>query len=286
MAIKLIRPRTVEWLFKFIETLSFSTSNNNLVFRGHGDATWRLKSTLARSTRNRFTELAITHMDEMLNRFFNHLASVDKLPQQFPTWKRREKLEYARHHGLPSPLIDFTHSPYVALWVAMNGKRPWEAGNAVIYALDVNGLGILWQKHRGDPAALDQFRYSERSETFESVYPINTLQFITLPASWNTRMLRQMGTFVYDSLQYGRGINFTDLEDFIEKGNDPPGPDGDNFTLHKIFVPYSFAKDVFRRLELMGINGTRLFDNHEGAVADVINSYIWRGVTGSSHDIG
>jgi hypothetical protein len=80
MAIKLITPSTIEDLFTFIDTLSFSSSNNNLVFRGHGDSTWRLESTLARSRRNRFTELAITHMDEMLNRFFNHLASVDKLP--------------------------------------------------------------------------------------------------------------------------------------------------------------------------------------------------------------
>ena len=285
MAIKLYRPRTVASLFDTIETIAFSSSTKNFVFRGQGKGTYRLKSTLARHTRNGFTELAITHMDDTLSRFFNHLATVGKLPEHFQTWTRRAKLEYARHHGLPSPLIDFSHSPYVALWVAINGKRPWVSGQCALYALDVNGLGILWRKYRGDPAALDQFRYSERSELFEPEYPINTLQFILLPASWNTRMLRQMGTFIYNSLQYNRGVNFTDLEDFIEKGDDPPGPDGDNFTLHKIIVPYPFAKDVFRRLELMGINGTRLFDNHEGAVADVINSYVWEGVTGTSHNI-
>ena len=285
MALKLITPGTVEELFAFIETLSFSSSPNNLVFRGHGSSTWRLESTLVRHVRDGFTELAITNMDETLKRFFDHLASVGKLPEQFQAWKRREKLEFARHHGLPSPLIDFSRSPYVALWMAINGKRPWTSGEAVVYALDVDGLGILWQKHSGHLDALDQFRYSERSALFDPVYQINMLQFISLPASWNTRMLRQMGTFIYDSLQYNRDVKFTDLEEFIEKGVDPSGPDGDNFTLHKIIVPYRFAKDVLRRLEPMGINGTRLFDNHEGAVADVINSYVWGGVTGASHDL-
>ena len=39
MALKLITPGTVEELFAFIETLSFSSSPNNLVFRGHGSST-------------------------------------------------------------------------------------------------------------------------------------------------------------------------------------------------------------------------------------------------------
>lgn len=288
MAIKIHWPSTVDELFKLIETLSFSSSNNEIVFRGQSDSKWPLESTLTRHSRNRFTQLAITHMDETLNRFFNHLASVGQLPEQFQSMTRRTKLEYARHYGLPSPLIDFSRSPYVALWQAMNGKRPWEAGNASLYALDVNKLGILWQIYCGNAAdAFAQFRHSEARELFEHEYPINTLQFIALPTSWNTRMLRQMGTFVYDSLQYGRGVDFTDLEDFIRKGVDPRGPDPDheNFTIHKILVPYREAKNVFRRLDLMGINGTRLFDNHEGAVADVVNSYVWEGVAGSSHDI-
>ena len=148
--------------------------------------------------------------------------------------KRRTKLEYTRHYGLPSPLIDFSRSPYIALWMAINGMRPWVSGKAVVYALDINGLGILWQKHRSDHTALDQFQLQciRWLRYCSTDYPINMLQFVELPSSWNTRMLRQMGTFVYDSLQYGSGAKFVNLEDFIEKGVDPPGPDGDNFTLH------------------------------------------------------
>ena len=70
MALKLITPGTVEELFAFIETLSFSFSPNNLFSVGkaalHSD-----------SNRHRYvmsgmdlTELAITNMDETLKRFF------------------------------------------------------------------------------------------------------------------------------------------------------------------------------------------------------------------------
>jgi hypothetical protein len=57
------------------------------------------------------------------------------------------------------------------------------------------------------------------------------------------------------------------------------------FTLQKVFIPKTAAQGVFSRLELMGIDGTRLFDNHEGAVADVRNSYVFNRRTGYAHDI-
>ena len=52
-------------------------------------------------------------------------------------------------------------------------------------------------------------------------------------------------------------------------------------TLHKIAA----ASEVFTRLELMGIDGTRLFNNHEGAVADVRNAYVFNRRTGYTHDL-
>jgi FRG domain len=96
-----------------------------VVGRGHGDAGWRLQSTLCRHTYEGFVD-AIGSMDEMLDRFYGCLASVGKLPRE--RMSRRVLLEYARHYGVPSPLIDFSRSPYVALWMAFNGVRRREKG--------------------------------------------------------------------------------------------------------------------------------------------------------------
>lgn len=261
----------------------FATPDSNIIFRGHSNEAWHLESTLARHVRGKATELSIRWMGDTLNHFYACLASIGKLPGN--PMNARSKLEYARHHGVPSPLIDFTHSPYVALWMAFNGVRPWEEGNVVVYALDVNGLGILWQKYtRGRGEAFDAFRWSEREEQFAHGYPVNILRYIEFPSSWNVRMLRQLGVFIYDSLRYGQG--FAHLEDFINQGVDPKDADGGpTFTLHKIIIPKAAASDVFARLELMGIDGTRLYDNHEGAAADVKNAYVFNRKTGFAHDI-
>ena len=236
---------------------------------------------LSSPQRTRATELSIQWMGETLDHFFACLAAIDKVPSR--AMSKRTKLEFARHYGVPSPLIDFTRSPYVALWIGFNGVRPWDPGNVVIYVLDVNGLGILWQKHSGQD--FEEFRWSEREEQFVDGYPVGLLRHLEFPTSWNVRMLRQLGAFIYDSVQYNRGP-FRDLEAFIEEGVDPMDAGGaPTVTLHKIIIPKAAASEVFTRLELMGIDGTRLFNNHEGAAADVRNAYVFNRRTGYTHDL-
>lgn len=218
----------------------------------------------------------------MLDEFYVRLASIGKLPGH--RMNPRSRLEYARHHGVPSPLIDFSYSPYIALWMAFNGIRP-TSDRAAVYALNLNGLGTLWQKYTADNEAFDRFRWN-RTPLFDKEFPVNALQAVLFPASWNTRMQRQMGLFIYDSLQYGREVPYQDLEDFVEQGKDPTGPDGNpTFALHKIIIPHSIVSDVFERLDLMGVDGTRLYDNHEGAVADVVNGYVYESRSGVAHDL-
>jgi FRG domain len=144
MAVKTVRVNTAAGAFRELERLV--ARERELIFRGHGDKSWRLASTLARHTRQGATELSIRGMNETLDHFFARLASVGKLPEK--SMSARTRLEYARHYGVPSPLIDFTHSPYVALWLAFNGICPWDKGQVVVYALNPTGLAVLWQKYK------------------------------------------------------------------------------------------------------------------------------------------
>jgi hypothetical protein len=281
MAIKIKEVSSVNEAFRELEVLALRNSGD-MAFRGHGDANWRLQSTLCRHTYEGFVD-AIDSMDEMLDRFYSCLASLGKLPRE--RMSRRVLLEYARHYGVPSPLIDFSRSPYVALWMAFNGVRKREKEMVSVYALSVSGLGVLWRQHSKSAEAYEEFRRTEHSDIFEDGYSLNVLRLIERPSSWNTRMLRQQGLFVYDALSYGPKAAFKDLEDFIENSEDPQGEDGrDTFTLHKIVIPKLFVGDIFAKLELMGVDGTRLFDNHEGAVADVKNAYVFNPQSGYTHD--
>lgn len=242
---------------------------------------------------SRYYALHLTHsLDDMLSHFILNLRSVGAvLP--FPQDDRRSRLEYGRHYGVPSPLIDFSYSPYVALFFAFNGVRTASHENSIIYALNVESLGAIWARHLADFALgkengdrfnveFNWFRW-DADDLFSANYPPSMLKFMAFPASWNIRMLRQMGAFIYDSVEYGN--RWTDLEDFIEKEVDIRGDAADIPTLTKIYFRHAWAEEIFQRLELSGITGTRLMDDHEGAAADVINAYNYSRKLGYSWDL-
>ena len=272
------------------------------VFRGHRKEGWRLTSTL-----HRHGGLLQTHsLDGALSHFIVNLKSVGT-PIPFAVDDRRARMEYGRHYGIPSPLIDFSYSPYVAMFFAFDGVRPEASAGeqAVIYALDVTNLGMIWARHvspSGDPAGthfnrayarfMTEFRKFDpaadgtgpaTTHFFGDGYPQNELKLFAFPASWNIRMQRQMGAFLYDTNRYGRGLK--DLEEFIEKEAEIPGPDGSEPCLIKIRTPHALAREVFERLELAGIIGTRLLDDHEGAAADVKNAVVYNRRTGYAWDL-
>jgi hypothetical protein len=292
VTIKNFRPKTLSSALNELDRLAFSSPL--VVFRGHKVSSWRLESTLARHTR--LYPVHLTHsLDDMLSHFILNLRSVGAhLP--FPEGDRRSRLEYGRHYAVPSPLIDFSYSPLVALFFAFNGVRVRVSKSndlSVIYALNVDSLAMLWARQLArDPIGIidtkklnieaNWFRW-DADGLFDRGYSSPMLKFMAFPASWNIRMLRQMGAFIYDSIEYGQV--WTDLEDFIEKEADILGDSDDPPTLTKIYFRHAWGGEIFQRLELSGITGTRLLDDHEGAAADVVNSYNYNRKLGYAWDL-
>ena len=269
-----------------METLESLSSNYNFVFRGHSQRDWKICSSLSRFRPRPYRD-GDNFIDEMLSHFLSSLASVGHLP----AWRmdRRGRLEYGRHYGVPSPLIDFTLSPYVALFFAFNGIRPAPGldDEVVVNALNVHALALGWAQAGGSfvQTRFEDFLYQTKP-LFEDGYPANTLKFIAYPASWNHRMQRQMGVFIYDTLNYSL-LGRADFEDLINSISETPDPNGGHihYTMTKIFIPISVARNVFERLELMGMTGVRLMDDHVGAAADVHNAYNYPRRTGYPWDL-
>lgn len=126
----------------------------------------------------------------------------------------------------------------------------------------------------------NDFLYAE--PPFNMEYPANLLKYVELPASWNRRMQRQIGCFVYDSLDHRlRGLQ--DLEDFMGQ-DEVPGPNR-TVMLTKVLAPHSIGRDVLERLDLMGITATHLYDSPEGAATDVVNEYNYSKKTARAWDL-
>ncbi|WP_352919372.1 FRG domain-containing protein [Mesorhizobium sp. M0960] len=122
------------------------SGNRDFVFRGHQDEDWEIETTYARFTTTPHSAWD-SSIDEMLSHFLANTLTIGSVP--FSVSNRRSRLEYARHHGVPTPVVDYSYSPYVALYFAFGGLQYRHGSvpkNASIYALDLSRLGIHWRR--------------------------------------------------------------------------------------------------------------------------------------------
>lgn len=118
---------------------------NLILFRGQSNETWKLETTLERRTKEQFSVLEYFRLagrcaseiesftdtnwnlkpynkiEDTLNR------EVDPARVSLPHY---DYLVYLRHHGFPSPLLDWTESPYIAAFFAYSTA---EEDNPVVY---------------------------------------------------------------------------------------------------------------------------------------------------------
>lgn len=113
------------------------------LFRGHAKESWELKTTLERYSNRNYSIIdydKILHSVEPAVTSFTskswNLDSNEKIPEQFPFWPppNYQFMVYLRHYGFPSPLLDWSSSPYVAAFFAFQARPETEDNNIAIYS--------------------------------------------------------------------------------------------------------------------------------------------------------
>ncbi len=108
-------------------------------FRGHSDSDWKLETTLERFTKK---SVDAEHYFKRLRDICPAVISVTgknwDIPEEFESGRcppsGYEFMIYLRHHGFPSPLLDWTRSPYVAAFFAFRSQEKPDSGKVAIYS--------------------------------------------------------------------------------------------------------------------------------------------------------
>lgn len=123
-----------------------------LLFRGHANANWKLETTLERrqgaDPRLLNYYIAVGNIKSQIEAYTKERWSKDEFSSVFDTlanfdnfstalannrFPAQEYLIYLRHHGFPSPLLDWTRSPYIAAFFAFRLRPSPPCAETVIY---------------------------------------------------------------------------------------------------------------------------------------------------------
>lgn len=187
--------REIESWPEFVRIIQSWPGFRNWCFRGHGDARWSLKASLSRHIEvSKVCQEAWVLQETRIRRIFerkSHLFLDDP-----PTDDELEWLALMQHHGAPTRLLDFTWSPYVAAFFALERATD----NAAVWAIN---LPLLWDIHyRKRIDGISVLDADPRNpDTFAEYYAPNDRAFVWQgdPFRMPQRVVAQSGTFLVSS---------------------------------------------------------------------------------------
>lgn len=205
----------------------------NYVYRGHRMDNWCLEPTLTRMLKTSGDIPAATA---------NHLKTFKyairgRRGLNPPVLKKKALWALGQHNGLATPLLDWSLSPYVAIFFAF----------AELITGDQTGTRVIF--------ALNETRVKNKAIELRKADPnADIIKFHRPLSDENARLVNQNGLFTISPV----GIS---IEDWIVtnfKGSKET-------VLAKIFIPDEFRIVCLKALDKMNINYATLFPDLEGA---------------------
>lgn len=222
-------------------------------FRGQEDASWKLESTLSRYLKTfRVHPSVWSNQEKRVFRIFKRKAHLylQHMPKDEEIF---EWLSLMQHHGAPTRLLDFTWSPYIAAFFALETAT----NNAAIWAV----YPIELRKKQNVSEQLSKELDNDKigigiGNNYNSYFINNEYSFLTFeePYRMNNRLTAQSGTFIIPSR-----IDMT-IDEIIEEVIDK-----DNKLLVKFELNTAQMRhETLRKLYNMNITNAALFPDLDG----------------------
>ena len=233
------------------------------VFRGQKRKDWELKTGIER-LRERFdvdcSELP-TYELKLVREFFRRAHIYHPSPPDEDD--HLEWLALLRHHGGPTRLLDFTYSPFIATYFALQEADE----DSAVWAIDAKWLkGVaenLVTKSTKDNKIFDNFSVNRDGASFEKMFRSNPpIRFVRSmnPMRLNERLTLQQGVFLCPGdirAPFEKNLRAaTELKKITAttlKEN-----------VHKIVISKTCRTDALARLRKMNIDSTTLFPGLDG----------------------
>jgi hypothetical protein len=237
------------------EFISLTSELDGWAFRGQQNATWPLLSSLSRYF-NAFSQKKSSWRmrEERALRIFRRKAH-NYLPDSRVLDDDLRCLALMQHHGAPTRLLDFTKSPFVAAFFALENAST----DSAVFALNTP---LLWSGNAtpvGNPKLTREAIDPRQKGNFERYFVQNTNQIIWIgePAEMDRRLVAQSGTFVVP------GVLDKSLDEILSQYK------FESTLIKKIILPQAIRQEAMRTLYRMNVTNATLFPDLEGLAKSI-----------------
>jgi len=207
------------------------------IFRGQSQDDWLLESTLSRTLKKIKNKDKEIIAEDHFKRF--KLEIRGRRGENPKTLDENEIWTLGQHFGLHTPLLDWTESPWVAIFFALTGQEKSSTGKKVLWALHINDIDRINKHYK-----------SKRTVKANKML----IELIQPNIDENSRLVNQRGLFTKLHIE-------NNIEDWVTEAPNI----GDWITLYKIVFPDDICQKMLLYLNLMNINHSSLFPDLYGS---------------------